>query len=105
MSNSIDLAEDRDVEFIREAEDAGDVVGMFVSDEDGGKVFRRLAEGGQALADLQRRKAGIHEDAGFAGLEVGAVAGRTAAKDGEAYGHAGKLKRKAESGKRKARAN
>ena len=61
------------------------------------------ADAGEALADLARRKAGVHEDAGFGGFEVGAIAGRTAAENGELDGHGGKLKRKAESGKRKTR--
>ena len=46
------IAEDGDVEFVRKAQDAGDMVGMFVGDEDGGKIFRRPTDGGQALAYL-----------------------------------------------------
>ena len=38
-------------------------------------------------ADLARRKAGIHQHAGLAGFDVGAIAGRTAAEDGEFDGH------------------
>ncbi len=70
-------------------------------DKNGGKFFGCLADGGEALADLQRRKSRVHKDARFAGLDVGAVAGRTAAEDGELDGHKQKLKRKAEGGKRK----
>ena len=96
------IAENGDVKFIGEAKNTGDVVGVFVGDEDGGKIFRRLADGGEAFADLQRGEAGVHEDAGFGGLDVGAVARRAAAENGEGDSHAEKLKRKADGGKRKA---
>ena len=46
------------------------------------KIFRRAPDAGEAQADLARGKSGIHEDAGFGGLEVGAIAGGTAAEDG-----------------------
>jgi hypothetical protein len=68
---------------------------MFVGDENGGEIFRRLADGGEALADLQRREPGVHEDAGFGGLDVGAVARRAAAEDGKMDGHAPILTREA----------
>ena len=96
------IAKYGDVKFIRKTENARDVVGVFVRDEDCGKFFRRLANRGEAFADLQRRKPRVHQDARLAAFDVGAVAGRTAAEDGELNGHEIKLRRKAERGKRKA---
>ena len=46
-------------------------------------------------------KAGVNQDAAIFSLDVGAIAGRAAAEDGEFDGHKKKLKRKVESGKRK----
>ena len=67
------------------------MVGVFVSQQDGREIFRRAANAGKALADLARGKPGIHENARFAGFQVGAVAGGTAAKNGESNGHEIKL--------------
>ncbi len=77
------VAIDGNIKFIGDAEQAADVVGMFVGDEDGREIFRRAADGREALADLARREAGIHEDTGFGGLDIGAIAGGTAAEHGE----------------------
>ena len=95
------IAKNRNMKFICEAENARDVIGMFVRDENGRKRFRRLADRGEALADLQWREARVHEDAGFAGLHIGTIASGTAAEDGELDGHKRKLKRKRETGKLK----
>jgi hypothetical protein len=97
------VAKNGDLIFVRQTEQSGDVVAVFVCDQDGGEVFRHAADACKALADLQRRKSGVHEDAGPDGLDVGAIAAGAAAEDGEFDGHKGKLKRKAESGKRKKR--
>ena len=63
------------------------MVGMFVGDEDAGEIFRRAANRGKSLADLTPAEARIDEDAGFVGFHVGAIAGRTAAENGEANSH------------------
>ena len=54
---------------------------------------------GEALADLPRGKSGVHEDAGLGGLDVGAIAGRAAAEDGEFDGHDWKLMARRQAGK------
>ena len=64
------------------------MVGVFVRDQNGGEIFRRATDAGKALAYLAGRKTGVHEDAGFGRLDVGAIAGRAAAEDGEFDGHA-----------------
>ena len=74
---------------------------VFVGDQNGGEIFRRAADGGEALADLARGKSGVNEDAAVFSFDVGAIAAGAAAKDGEFDGHENKLRRKAESGKRK----
>jgi hypothetical protein len=63
------------------------VVVVFVRDENGGEIFRHATDSGEALADLARAEPGVHEHAGFSGFEIGTIAGRTAAEDGEFDGH------------------
>lgn len=79
------IAIDGDVKFVGDTEQTADMVGMFVGDKDGGKIFRGTANGGEALADLARREAGIHENTGAIGFDIGAIAGGTAAENGELY--------------------
>ena len=67
--------------------EALDVVAVLVGDEDAGEGFRGAVEGEEALANLASAEAGINEDAGVVGFEIGAVAGGTAAEDGELDGH------------------
>lgn len=67
------------------------MVSVFVREQNGGEIFRRAANTGKAQADLARRKAGVHEDARLGGLDVGAIAGGTAAEDGKFDGHDRKL--------------
>jgi hypothetical protein len=81
------IAKNGDVKFVRESKNAGDVVGMFVRDQDRRKIFRRAPDGSEARADLARRKSGVDEDAGIFGLDVGAIAAGTGAKNGEFDGH------------------
>ena len=81
------VAKNRDVKFVGEAEQTGDVVGVLVRYQNGREIFRGAADGSEALADLARGKSGVHEDTGFGRLDVGAVAGRAAAEDGEFDGH------------------
>lgn len=69
------IAEDGNLKFIGDAEQAANVVGMFVRDENGGEIFRRAANGRETLADLARGKAGVNEHAGIFGFEIGAIAG------------------------------
>ena len=81
------IAVNRDVQLSRDAGQAVNVVAVFVGDEDGGEIFRRAPEAGQALADLARAEPGVHEHAGFVGFDISAIAGGTAAEDGEFDGH------------------
>jgi len=85
------VAKDGNVELVRQPEQPGNMVGMFVRQENGGEIFRGPADAGKALADLPGGKPGIHEDARFAGFQIGAIAGGTAAENGESYGHRIKL--------------
>ena len=81
------VAIDGDMKFVGDAEQPADMVGMFVRNENSRKVFGCAADGGEALPDLTRGESGVHQHAGFGGLNVGAVPGGTAAQDGEFYGH------------------
>ena len=63
------------------------MVGVFVSDQNGGEIFRHPTDGGKALADLARAEPGIHKHAGFIGFEVGTIAAGTAAENGKFDGH------------------
>ena len=48
------VAINRDVQFLRDAGQAVNVVAVFVGDENGGEIFRRAPDAGEALADLAR---------------------------------------------------
>ena len=72
---------------------------MFVRDQDGGEIFRHTADGGEPLADLARAEPGVHEDAGFSGFDIGAIATGTAAENGEFDGHAWTLVARKQRGK------
>jgi Pro-kumamolisin, activation domain len=63
------------------------VVAVFVRDENGGKIFRRAANRGETRADLARGKSGVNQYAAIFSLDVGAIAGRATAEDGEFDGH------------------
>ena len=75
------------------------VVAVFVGDQNGGEIFRRAADGGEARADLARGKSGVNQDAAMFGFDVGAIAGRAAAENGEFDGHAMTLMARAKAGK------
>ena len=68
------------------------MVAVFVCDENGGEIFRCSADAGKARPDLARGESGVHEDTGFVGLNIGAIAGRAATEDGEFDGHEWTLK-------------
>ena len=72
---------------------------MLVSDQDACEVFRRPADRGEPFANLSCAESGIDENPGFFGLHIGAIAGGTAAKDGEIDGHNITLGRVAKRGK------
>ena len=61
---------------------------MFMGNQDAGELFRRASNRRESLADLAEAEPGINQDAGLVGFQVGAVAGGTAAKNRQAYGHA-----------------
>jgi hypothetical protein len=71
---------------------------MFVGDQNGREIFRRASNAREALADLARGKSGVHEDARLGGLDVGAIAGRAAAEDGEFDRHGWKLMSRRQAG-------
>ena len=81
------IAINRQFQFPRQREQSANVIGMLVRDENAGKIFRRAANGREALSDLTGAESRVHEDAGFVGFHIGAIAGRTAAKNGEANSH------------------
>jgi hypothetical protein len=87
----IAIAKNGDVKFIGNPQQPHNVIAVLVGDQNGREIFRSAANGGQALANLAGRKPGIHQDAGFGGLDVGAIAGRTASQNSELYGHSLKL--------------
>ena len=92
------VAINRDVQFGGNTGEALNVVAVLMRDQDGGEIFRHPADGGEALADLARGEPGVHEHAGLAGLDVGAIAGGTAAENGEFDGHAWTLVSREDAG-------
>ena len=93
------VAINRNVQFGGDSDQSLDVVGMFVRDQDAGEIFRHAADVLKALADLARAEPGIHEDAGFSGFDVGAIAAGTAAENGEFDSHAWTLVARKQRGK------
>ena len=81
------VAVNRDVQLLRDAGQAINVVAVLVGDENGGEIFRRAPEAGEALADLARAEPGVHEHASLGSLNVGAIAPGTTAENGEFDGH------------------
>ena len=74
------------------------MVGVFVSDQNGGEIFRHPTDGGKALADLARAEPGVHEHPSLTGFEVGAISAGTAAEDGKFDGHKRTLVSQKETG-------
>jgi hypothetical protein len=81
------VAVDRNAELSTKLCQAMDVVGMLVGDEDAGQALRRATDGGQARPNLAQAEAGIDEDAGFIGLDIGAIAIGTASENSQTNGH------------------
>ncbi len=77
------VAVDGDVVAFGEDGEAAGVVAVFVGEEDGLHVGEGAAEGMEAGFDLAGAEAGVDEEAGVVGFEVGAVAAAAAAEDGE----------------------
>jgi hypothetical protein len=75
------------LKFVGDAEQSGDVVSVFVTDENRAQIFRCAVDAGKALADLARAEPGAHKYPGISSFEIGAIAGRTASENGEADGH------------------
>ena len=67
------IAVNRDVEFLCNSSQAVNMVVVFMCNENGCEIFRHTTDCGEALADLTRAKAGVHEHAGFSGFDVGAI--------------------------------
>ena len=64
-------AVDGDAELLRDGGEAGDVVGMLVSNNDGGQRFGVDVDGGQALEGFLAAQTGVDEDAGSLGGDEG----------------------------------
>jgi len=63
----------RDVQFLGNADQAGNMVTVFMCDENGGEIFGRTTNTCKALADLARAKAGVHKNAGLVSFKIGAI--------------------------------
>ena len=81
------IAVNRDIQLLRDAGEPVNMVTVFMGDQNRGEILRGTSNAGKTLADLTRTEPRINKDACFIGLNIGAVAGRTAAEDGEFDGH------------------
>jgi len=72
---------------------------VFVGDENGGEIFRRAPDAGEALPNLARAEPGVHKYSRLSGFDIGAIPAGTAAKDGEFDGHEPTLIAKKSRGK------
>jgi len=93
------VAVNRDVQLLRDAGEAVNMVAVLMGDEDGGQVLRRAPDAGEALADLAWAEPGVHEHAGFSGLQIGAVAAGTTAENREFNSHSWTLIARKRGGK------
>jgi hypothetical protein len=81
------IAVNRNTKLFDQLRQALHVIGMLVSDEDGGKVLRRPSDGGQAFADLPQAKARIDENSRLRSLQIGAVTRGTASQNRQTNRH------------------
>ena len=70
-------------QFVAECAETVGVISMFVREENTAKTFRGATDLGETFADLFGTKTGVDQEPGVAGLEVGAIAVGTTAKDRE----------------------
>ena len=92
------VAVNGDVEFLRDAGESLNVVGVFVGDENGGEIFRRAPDAGEALADLARAEPGVHKYPRLSGFNVGTIPAGAAAENGQFDGHGWTLVSREEPG-------
>lgn len=69
-------------------EDAGAVITMFVSDENGGKILYRQTEPRKPQLQLARAEAAVEQQPGIAGFDNQRIAAAAAAKRGKTHGAA-----------------
>ena len=86
------VAVDRHFELRAQGSESLDMIRVLVCDENAGEAFRRAAEAGEALTDLATAEAGINQQPHVGGFEIGAIAARTAAEDGETNRHEATLR-------------
>ena len=82
------IAINRDVQLLRNADQPGDMVAVFVSDKNGGQIFRRASDARQAKANLAWTEAGIHQNACLVGFDVRSITGGTTTENREFDSHA-----------------
>ena len=70
-------------QFVAERAETVGVIGMFVREQNTAETFRRATNLREPFADLFGTESGIDQETGVAGLEVGAIAVGTTAKDRE----------------------
>ena len=78
------IAVNRDLQFGAKGAETLDMIGVLVRDEDAMETFRGAADPGEALPDLTGAEPGVHQDAGLAGLDVGAIAAGASVSSAEA---------------------
>lgn len=77
-----------DAVLVGKAGQAADVVRVLVSDEDAVEFFGDAADAGEAFGDLSVAETGVNEQAGFLGLQIGAIAAGAAAEYRQLNSHA-----------------
>jgi hypothetical protein len=88
----LSIAINRQIQFRGETDKPGDVVGMFVRDENAVQTFRRAGNRGESVANLASAEPGVDEQTDFAGFEIGAISVGTTAENRELNRHAGEVK-------------
>jgi hypothetical protein len=82
------IAINRDVQLLRNAHQAGNMIAVLVGDENGRQVFWCASNACQAEANLAWAEPGIHQNARLVGFDVRSIAGGTATETREFDSHA-----------------
>lgn len=82
------IAIDRNVQLAAERAEAIGVIGMFVREENAGEAFWLAADLLETVANLAGAEAGVDQEAGRSGLEIGTIAIRATAENRELKRHA-----------------
>ena len=81
------IRKNRDRDFAAEGPKALNVISVFMGDENSRQSFGSAPNVRQAFTDLFGAETRVDKEAGIVGLEIGAIAARSASQDGKLNRH------------------